>query len=78
MSLSSISARYAALRIAGVRLHRRDRDGAKLLLDRLADTWKRLRLIWADGGYAGQLITWVRSLRKRKPVRVQIDREAIR
>jgi transposase len=49
-----------------------DRDGAKLLLDRLAETWKRLRLIWADGGYAGQLIAWVRSLRKRNPVRVEI------
>ena len=49
-----------------------DRDGAKLLLDRLAETWKRLRLIWADGGYAGQLIAWVRALRKRNPVRVEI------
>jgi putative transposase len=49
-----------------------DRDGAKLLLDRLAQTWKRLRLIWADGGYAGQLIAWVRALRKRNPVRLEI------
>jgi putative transposase len=49
-----------------------DRDGAKLLLDRLSETWNRLRLIWADGGYAGQLIAWVRSLRKRNPVRVEI------
>jgi putative transposase len=38
----------------------------------LAETWKRLRLIWADGGYAGQLIAWVRALRKRNPVHVEI------
>lgn len=49
-----------------------DRDGAKLLLARIGDTWKRLRLIWADGGYAGQLINWVRSLRKRNSVRLEI------
>lgn len=49
-----------------------DRDGAKLLLERLAETWKRLRLIWADGGYAGQLIDWVRSRRKRRRVGMKI------
>ena len=38
----------------------------------MAQTWKRLRLIWADGGYAGQLIAWVRALRKRNPVRLEI------
>lgn len=38
----------------------------------MAETWKRLRLIWADGGYAGQLIAWVRALRKRNPVHVEI------
>ncbi len=36
-----------------------DRDGAKLVLARLAGRFPRLRLIWADGGYAGQLIGWV-------------------
>ncbi len=40
-----------------------DRDGAKLLLAGLANTFLRLRHIWADGGYAGQLIQWVRNLR---------------
>jgi putative transposase len=49
-----------------------DRDGAKLLLGRIAESWKRLRLIWADGGYAGQLINWVRSLRRRNSVRLEI------
>ncbi len=36
-----------------------DRDGAKLVPARLAGQFPRLRLIWADGGYAGQLIGWV-------------------
>ena len=39
-----------------------DRDGAKLVLHKLAGHFPRLRLIWADGGYAGQLITWVQEL----------------
>ena len=30
-----------------------DRDGARLVLARLADRFPRLRLIWADGGYQG-------------------------
>lgn len=38
----------------------------------LAGTWKRLRLIWADGGYAGKLIDWANSLRQRNRVRVEI------
>ncbi len=39
-----------------------DRDGAKLVLAKMKDCFPRLQLIWADGGYAGQLIEWVRSL----------------
>ncbi len=38
-----------------------DRDGAKLVLALLKDKFPRLRLIWADGGYAGTLIEWVSS-----------------
>ena len=38
-----------------------DRDGAKLVLDVVRSKLPRLRLIWADGGYAGQLIDWVRD-----------------
>jgi putative transposase len=37
-----------------------DRDGAKLLLKRLPPM-TRLELIWADGGYAGQLVKWVKK-----------------
>jgi len=38
-----------------------DRDGARLVLDRLGQRFGRLRLIWADGGYAGQLVAWVQK-----------------
>lgn len=39
-----------------------DRDGAKLVLALLKGRCPRLKLIWADGGYAGQLIEWTRKL----------------
>ena len=35
-----------------------DRDGAKLVLAKLAGRYPRLWLLWADGGYAGTLLTW--------------------
>jgi putative transposase len=39
-----------------------DRDGAKLVLDKLTEATKsRLQKIWADGGYRGQLIDWVQE-----------------
>jgi putative transposase len=37
-----------------------DRDGAKLVLEQIKGTFSRLQLIWADAGYAGQLIDWVK------------------
>ncbi len=36
-----------------------DRDGARQLLKRVSEFHKTLRLIWADGGYAGKLLSWV-------------------
>lgn len=39
-----------------------DRDGAKLVLETVQEKLPRLELIWADGGYAGQLIGWVRQI----------------
>ena len=36
-----------------------DRDGAKLVLQRMAGRFPDLRLRWADSGYAGALQTWV-------------------
>ncbi len=41
-----------------------DRDGAKLVLAKLAGRFSRLKLIWADGGYAGKLIEWTWKLRR--------------
>jgi putative transposase len=35
-----------------------DRDGARLVLATLAGRFPRLWLVWADGGYAGKLLTW--------------------
>jgi putative transposase len=36
-----------------------DRDGAKLLLACLTGSCKKIRKIWVDGGYRGQLLDWV-------------------
>jgi putative transposase len=46
-----------------------DRDGARLVLRALFarikqskySRWCRLKLIWADGGYRGELLTWVKQ-----------------
>ena len=37
-----------------------DRDGAKAVLLNVRGLLPRLRVIFADGGYAGQLIAWVK------------------
>ena len=37
-----------------------DPAGARLLFARLGGAWKKLRLLWVDGGYRGQLVAWVR------------------
>jgi putative transposase len=39
-----------------------DRDGAKLVIDKLIGRFPRMRLVWADAGYAGKLIKWVWAL----------------
>jgi putative transposase len=36
-----------------------DRDGARLLLSRLSGACKKLRRVWVDGAYRGQLLDWV-------------------
>jgi putative transposase len=53
-----------------------DRDGARTLLSVLSTQFRRLRVIWADGAYAGALPSWVRGLRKWGKVRVEIVRKA--
>jgi putative transposase len=39
-----------------------DRDGAKMVFNKIKNCFKKLRLIWADGGYAGKLIDYVSTL----------------
>jgi putative transposase len=38
-----------------------DRDGAKLVFMQSLGRFPRLKLIWADGGYAGKLVEWVEA-----------------
>lgn len=38
-----------------------DRDGARLVLERARGVFPRLKKIWADRGYAGPLVEWVKS-----------------
>jgi putative transposase len=49
-----------------------DREGAKAVMAQLAHRFLRLRLIWADGGYAGTLVTWLARFRPRHPLRLEI------
>jgi len=38
-----------------------DRDGGKLLIRQLGTCFRRMQLIFADGGYAGRFVDWVRG-----------------
>ena len=38
-----------------------DRDGARPLLNLLAASFSRVRLVWTDGGYAGKLVDWAKT-----------------
>jgi putative transposase len=49
-----------------------DRDGAKPLLEVLQHRFSRVRLIWADGADAGDLLAWVRTLRPWRKVLLEI------
>lgn len=49
-----------------------DRDGAKLLLETIRHRYSRLRTIWADGGYAGALVAWVKALCPRRRILLEI------
>jgi transposase len=39
-----------------------DRDAARLLLWALRATFPTIRLLWADGGYSGQLVAWAATI----------------
>ena len=50
-----------------------DRDGARLVLQRLEGAFGWLRLIWVDGGYAGAaLAQWLKALLPRRGVRLEV------
>ena len=51
-----------------------DRDGAKPVLRALVARFPGLQLIWADGGYAGKLVTWVAMVLQRTLVIVKRPR----
>lgn len=38
-----------------------DRDGAKMLVLRIKDRLPRVKLVWADGGYRGELVQWFKD-----------------
>jgi putative transposase len=49
-----------------------DRDGAQQLLELVRHRFSRLRLIWADQAYTGDLVAWVWALRSWRPIRLEV------
>ena len=49
-----------------------DRDGARLVLPVLLARFGWLRCIFVDGGYAGELVTWVKNLLPRRGLRLEV------
>jgi putative transposase len=60
-----------------VRVHAaniQDRDGARELLEPLKEKHWRLKKIWADSNYRGELIEWLHNLRQgRGHRRIQLE-----
>ena len=55
-----------------------DRDAAKSLIKFLIAMHGRLQTIWADGGYLGSLVQWVKQLRPFGKLRLEIVRRCDR
>lgn len=51
-----------------------DRDAAQGLVQRLVLVYGRLQVIWADGGYLGALVQWVKQLRPFGKLHLEIVR----
>jgi putative transposase len=49
-----------------------DRDGAQTVLAPLAHAMTKLRKIWADGIYTGGLAEWIKNLRSRSRLELEI------
>jgi putative transposase len=55
-----------------------DRDAAKTLIQPLLGLFGRLQIIWADGGYLGALVQWVKRLRPFGKLHLDIVRRCDR
>lgn len=55
-----------------------DRDAARSLIKGLVSLFGRLQIIWADGGYLGTLVPWVKALRPFGKLRLEIVRRCDR
>lgn len=53
-----------------------DRDAAKGLITLLISMYQRVQIIWADGGYLGALVQWVKQLRPFGKLRLEIVRRS--
>jgi putative transposase len=53
-----------------------DRDAAKNLIQALVKLFGRLQIIWADGGYLGALVQWVKALRPWGKLHLEIVRRS--
>ncbi len=51
-----------------------DRDAARGLIQHLVDRFGRLQVIWADGGYLGALVQWVKQLHPFGKLHLEIVR----
>src|SRR3989442_4099983 len=51
-----------------------DRDAAKGLITLLMSMYQRVQIIWADGGYLGALVQWVKQLRPFGKLKLEIVR----
>ncbi len=51
-----------------------DRDAARPLIKALVSLYGRRQIIWADGGYLGTLVHWVKQLRPFGKLRLEIVR----
>ena len=55
-----------------------DRDAAKSLVKFMVTMYGRLQIIWADGGYLGALVQWVKQLRPFGKLKLEIVRRSDR
>ena len=51
-----------------------DRTAAKPLIENLVSRFGRLQMIWADGGYLGPLVQWVKQLRPYGRLKLEVVR----